>query len=121
MLLANTLVDVTRKKNKSKVETQRFSHFIFSQLKMISDAHGNLMGLVEATDITNCREIWPAQVCAYLYCLTCISVHKKPRCGPWDSESEDGQLPSPGLASGFSGSLLQPLHSELSEKRTGQV
>lgn len=47
---------------------------------------------------------------------TCISVHKTQKCGLWDSESGDDQSPSPDLANGFSGSLLQPLHSELREK-----
>lgn len=57
----------------------------------------------------------------YLCCLTCISVHKKPRCGLWDSESADGQLPFPGLASGFSGSPPLPLHSELCEERGAEL
>lgn len=51
-----------------------------------------------------------------VFCLTCISVHKKQRCGLSYSESADGRLPSLGLASDCSGSPLQPLHSELREK-----
>lgn len=53
----------------------------------------------------------------YPDCLTCISVHTKQRRVLWDSVSEDGRLPSPGLASGFCGNLLQPLRSVLNEKR----
>ena len=49
-------------------------------------------------------------------CLTCISVHKKQRCGLSCSESAVDRLPSLGLASDCSGSLLRPLHSELREK-----
>lgn len=90
MLLTNTLVDITRW-GKTKEKTQHVR-----STKIASDLHGT------------------ARLCVFR--LTCISVHKKQRCGLSYSESADDRLPSLGLASDSSDSLLQPLHSELRKK-----
>ncbi len=110
MLLTNTLVDVTRKtKERTNSETQ-------VKLPVMHMApQGNRTHILWETS-------GPASGVCFQHPLTCRSVHKTQRCGLWGSGSADGQLLSPSLASGFSGSLLQPLHSELSEKsRAGQV